>query len=206
MTDLNTLLDRLSRLHARVCPRQVLGLRIGLHGCELLGLEAPREDKRLLVFSETDGCFADGVSVATGCWVGRRTLRVVDFGKTAAVFVDTETQHALRIWPHPEARERAARAAPQAASRWHAFLEGYAALPASALLLAEPVLLTTPVDAIVGQPGIRVECARCGEEIMNGREVRVGGKTVCAGCAGGAYYIGTAPAQSGARSRDSSTT
>ena len=167
---------------------------MGLYAGDVLDLEVPRtHDKRLLVFSETDGCFADGVSVATGCWVGRRTLRVVDFGKTAAVFVDTDTGCAVRVRPHPAARERAARAAPQATSRWHAYLEGYATLPASALLLAEPVLLTTPVDAIVGQPGVRVECARCGEEIMNGREVR---KLVCAGCAGGAYYIGKVRAQS----------
>jgi formylmethanofuran dehydrogenase subunit E len=170
---------------------------MGLYAGDVLDLEVPRtHDKRLLVFSETDGCFADGVSVATGCWVGRRTLRVVDFGKTAAVFVDTDTGCAVRVRPHPAARERAARAAPQATSRWHAYLEGYATLPASALLLAEPVLLTTPVDAIVGQPGVRVECARCGEEIMNGREVHVGRKLVCAGCAGGAYYIGKVRAQS----------
>jgi formylmethanofuran dehydrogenase subunit E len=196
MTDLTALLDQLRPLHARLCPRQVLGVRVGLHGAELLGLEVPRtHDKRLLVFSETDGCFADGVSVATGCWVGRRTLRIVDFGKTAAVFVDTDTGRAVRVRPHPAVRERAARAAPYATSRWHAHLEGYATLPVSALLLAEPVLLTTPVDAIVGQPGVRVECARCGEEIMNGREVHVGLKLICAGCAGGAYYIGTARAR-----------
>jgi formylmethanofuran dehydrogenase subunit E len=45
----------------------------------------------LLTILETDGCAADGVSAATGCWVGRRTLRVEDFGKVAATFVDTQT-------------------------------------------------------------------------------------------------------------------
>ncbi len=192
MTHLAALLDQLSALHPRLCPRQVLGVRIGLYAGELLDLEVPRtRDKRLLVVVETDGCFADGVSVATGCWVGRRTLRVVDFGKTAAVFVDTDSGRAVRVRPHPAARQRAMQLLPDAPSPWHAYLEGYKRLPADALLLAEPVLLTTPVDTIVGKPGVRVECTRCGEEIMNAREVRIGGKPMCASCAGGAYYVST---------------
>ena len=44
----------------------------------------------------TDGCLIDGIAVATGCWVGNRTLRVVDYGKSAATFVDTATQRAPR--------------------------------------------------------------------------------------------------------------
>ena len=203
MTDLAAFLDQLCALHPRLCPRQVLGVRMGLYAGEMLDLEVPRKrDKRLLVFSETDGCFADGVSVATGCWVGRRTLRVLDFGKTAAVFADTRTGRAVRVRPHPAARERAACAAPQTPSRWHAYLAGYQCLPASELLLSEPVRLTTPVEAIVGEPGVRVECARCGEEIMNRREVQIGGKSMCANCAGGAYYIGSGRAQSNSHRMD----
>jgi formylmethanofuran dehydrogenase subunit E len=59
----------------------VLGVRIGLAAGEALDLDLPRADKRLLMLVETDGCFADGVSVATGCWLGRRTLRLVDYGR-----------------------------------------------------------------------------------------------------------------------------
>ena len=51
--------------------------------------ELPQTDKRLYTFVETDGCFADGVMVATGCSLGHRTLRLIDYGKVAATFVDT---------------------------------------------------------------------------------------------------------------------
>jgi formylmethanofuran dehydrogenase subunit E len=184
------LLDRVGALHAQLCPRQVLGVRMGLYGGELLDLEVPRNvDKRLLAFVETDGCFADGVSVATGCWLGHRTLRVLDFGKTAAVFVDTQTQRAVRVWPHPEAREHAAHRFSDAASRWHAYLEGYAVLPVATLLEWKPVVLATSLDTIIGDPGARVGCARCGEEIINGREIQIGSQVLCAACAGGAYYV-----------------
>lgn len=53
----------------------VLGVRIGIAGAASLGLEVPRDDKRLLVILETEGCFADGVEVTTGHTVGHPTLR-----------------------------------------------------------------------------------------------------------------------------------
>ncbi len=78
-----------------LCPRQVLGARMGLFGSQLLGIAISGNEKRLLVIVETDGCFADGVSVATSCTVGARTLRVIDHGKVAVVFVDTKSDRAV---------------------------------------------------------------------------------------------------------------
>jgi formylmethanofuran dehydrogenase subunit E len=83
--------------HHKICPRQVLGVRIGLLAGYLLEIAVPQPVKRLFAVVETDGCFVDGISAATGCYVGRRTLRVEDYGKTAAAFVDTLTEQALRI-------------------------------------------------------------------------------------------------------------
>ncbi len=181
--------ERLRPLHARLCPRQVLGARLGLYAAELLDLVLPQSDKRVLVFVEMDGCLADGVSVATGAWFGRRTMRLVDFGKAAATFVDTETGHAVRVSPHPAARHRAARAAPDAPSRWHAQLDGYATLPDRELLQWRFVRLTVPVAAILGQPGVRVTCRGCGEDVMNEREVLVNGWLYCRACAGERYCL-----------------
>jgi formylmethanofuran dehydrogenase subunit E len=63
-------------------------VRLELAGFTALGFDSPPDKKRLLVITETDGCFADGLSAATNCTVGHRTLRVEDYGKTAATFVD----------------------------------------------------------------------------------------------------------------------
>src|ERR1041384_2224346 len=94
-------------LHHHLCPRQVLGVRMGLLAGELLGLARPQTDERLLTIVETDGCAADGVAVACNCWVGHRTLRVEDFGKVAATFVDTLGGQAVRLVPRAQARQLA---------------------------------------------------------------------------------------------------
>ena len=108
MDQLTELLRESAARHRHLCPRQVIGARMGLLAGRVLGLAVPQEDKRLLTLVETDGCFADGVSVASGCWVGRRTLRVVDWGKIAATFVDTRTGRAVRLAARRAARTLAA--------------------------------------------------------------------------------------------------
>lgn len=180
-------------LHRHLCPRQVLGVRMGLHAGELLGLELPRMDKRLFVFVETDGCFADSVSVATGCWLGHRTLRLIDHGKTAATFVDTATGRAIRVWPHPAARRRAVDHVPGAPDRWHAQRDGYRVMPAGELLRAEPATLALDLAAIVSRDWKRVVCASCDEDVINERQVVIGGRPYCRGCAGERYYVPAAP-------------
>ncbi|MCC7209835.1 MAG: TraR/DksA C4-type zinc finger protein [Anaerolineae bacterium] len=187
-TTLTACLEQLTALHNHVCPRQVLGARIGLLAGELLGLDVPQRNKRLFAFVELDGCFSDGVAVASGCWLGHRTLRLVDFGKAAATFVDTNTGRAVRIWPNPESRERAAALRPDARDRWHAMLEAYQAMPVEDLLCSAEVALSVDLKAIISRPGVRVACARCGEEILNERERRLDGQIVCPACAGEAYY------------------
>lgn len=182
------LLAQSAEMHSHVCPRQVIGIRMGMWASELLTLDLPQSKKRLLTIVETDGCFSDGVAVATNCWVGRRTMRVEDYGKVAATFVDTKTQIAVRITPHPQARQEAAAFAPEANNRWEAMLYGYQRMPTSQLLIAETVTLNTPVATLISKAGVRAECQRCGEEIINERETQIAGETLCRACADGGYY------------------
>jgi formylmethanofuran dehydrogenase subunit E len=146
---LQELLQTSAALHNHLCPRQVLGVRMGIYAGELLALQVPQADKRLLVIVETDGCFADGVAAATNCWIGRRTMRVEDYGKAAATFVDTETGVALRLAPRREARQLAEEYAPDAANHWEAMLLGYQRIESPTLFHVQPVTLRTPLAQII---------------------------------------------------------
>ena len=167
---LEELLEESGALHSHICPRQVIGVRAGMLAARLFWVELPQTDKRLFAYVETDGCFADGVMVASGCRLGKRTMRLVDYGKVAVTFVDTRVGKAVRVWPNPAARERAWKYATDAPDNWHAQLEGYKRMPTCELLLFEDVRLLVPIEAIISQPGLRAVCEVCGEEIMNGRE------------------------------------
>ncbi len=186
MADLAELLKCVAARHRHLCPRQVLGARIGLAGLVALGME-PGE-RRLLVIVESDGCFADGVEVATGATVGRRTLRVVDHGKTSATFVNMVTGTAVRVRPRDGIRERALAHAPEERRRYFAQLQGYQRMPDEELLLFQPVRLVRPVSDWLGRRGARTRCARCGEEIINNREIQRENQTLCRACAGDRYY------------------
>ena len=185
---LTRLLEVSSARHTHLCPRQVLGARIGLAGASALGLDLPRRDKRLLVILETDGCFADGIEAATGCTVGHRTLRIEDYGKIAATFVDVETERTLRIAPQPDLRQRAFAYADGESRHYFAQLQAYQSMPDDELLTIQPIILTTPVQEIVSRAGVRVNCDACGEEIINEREVLLHGRVLCRACGWGSYY------------------
>ena len=186
--NLQPLLDLASRDHSHLCPRQILGVRIGLTGMAALGFDAPPTGKRLLVIAETDGCFVDGVSAATNCAVGHRTLRVEDYGKTAATFVDTQTGRAVRLAPVLDIRQRAFAYAPGETRHYFAQMAAYRIMPDDEMFTIAEVTLTTPIEAIISRPGLRVDCDVCGEEIMNEREIHQAGLTLCHACAHGGYY------------------
>lgn len=174
--------------HRHLCPRQVLGVRMGMYAAALLQLPCPQQNKRLFTFVETDGCFADGVAVATGCTLGHRTLRLIDFGKIAATFVDTMTEQAIRIYPALDSRQQAKALMPAARSRWHAQLTAYQIISDEQLFQVQPVSLSLSMKALISRPGVRVNCAVCGEEIINEREIICHGLTLCRACAGASYY------------------
>ncbi len=186
---LTTLLQRSAARHSHLCPRQVLGVRMGLAGLGALGIEAPVGREAALVLVETDGCFVDGIEIATGATVGHRTLRINDVGKIAATFASVISGRAVRISPRQSARECAWEYAPRADDRYAAQLTGYKVMPDGELFHFQEVALEPSVETLLSQPGLRATCSHCGDEIINGRELVVQGAVLCRPCAGYSYYL-----------------
>jgi formylmethanofuran dehydrogenase subunit E len=194
MYDLRPYLEEAGKLHSHLCPRLVLGVRMALAGALALGLEIPRQDKGLLVIAETDGCFLDGLAVTAGVSPGHRTLRIEDYGKVAATFVDVQTGAATRLAPRPDVRVRARDYAPGETRHYFAQLAGYQIMPDHELFSMTPVVLSTPVTDLISRAGVRTTCVVCGEEIINEREIVVDGMAYCRSCWGQTYYQVSAPA------------
>ena len=204
MENLTPLLELSAARHNHLCPRQVLGVRMGLAGADHLDLRAPVQGKRLIIIAETDGCFVDGLDVATGCNVGHRTMRIVDYGKVAATFVDKQSERAVRLAPQRDIREKAIQHSPDISKKYFAQLESYKTMPAEGMFTFQLVKLQQPISNFVSRAGVRINCSRCGEEIINEREIAKGGKAFCRSCAKEGYYSvlstqATSPSSNGKR-------
>src|SRR3954470_18787164 len=63
--------------------------------------------KRLITYVEIDRCATDAIAVVTGCRLGKRALKFLDFGKVAATFCDLRAPRAVRVVALESARDRA---------------------------------------------------------------------------------------------------
>src|ERR1700749_4648114 len=95
--------------HGHMCAGQILGLRMAVHGLQLLGIFEPEgaDRKRIVTFVEIDRCATDAIPVVTGCRLGKRALKFKDFGKVAATFCDLQDERAVRIVALDSAKDRA---------------------------------------------------------------------------------------------------
>ena len=110
MQDFDTLLNNSASAHGHLCPGQVVGVRMAMLGCRLIGLDEPTridQIKKLIVFVEMDRCTGDAVAYVTGVKLGRRSLKFMDYGIMAATFVNLETNTAFRVISTEEARDLA---------------------------------------------------------------------------------------------------
>ena len=176
--------------HGHMCAGQVLGLRLAIHGMELLGIEDPtgKDRKRLVSFVEIDRCATDAVTVVTGCRMGKRALKFRDFGKMAVTFCDVQSGRAVRVVAKESSKARAKELYPEIEDKNAQQMKAYRELPVADMFEHAWVKVNLPPEEMPGFKGPRVTCDTCGEGINFKREVVQHGKTLCKACAGERYY------------------
>ncbi|HEV2233789.1 MAG TPA: formylmethanofuran dehydrogenase subunit E family protein, partial [Terriglobia bacterium] len=108
MKSLEEYLTLAAQNHGHLCPGQVLGVRMAMLGLSALGITDPAaHQKHLVTYVEIDRCATDAISMVTGCRLGRRSLKFMDFGKLAATFVNFGTRRAVRVMARDDSRAKA---------------------------------------------------------------------------------------------------
>src|SRR5512141_2841153 len=94
------LLQESVKIHGHLCAGQVLGVRMSMLGLREIGIGEPKgaDRKSLIVFVETDRCATDAVQSVTGCSLGKRSMKFLDYGKMAATFLNLKTGRAIRVF------------------------------------------------------------------------------------------------------------
>lgn len=191
MQAFETLLDESARAHGHLCPGQVVGVRMAMLGCRLIGLDEPtRRDqiKKLIVYVEMDRCTADAVAHVTGVRLGRRSLKFADYGIMAATFLNLETGRAFRVISTEDARDLASVYAPDIAEKGPRQLAAYRQMPDSVLFRVQTVRVDLDECDLPGPTRRKVACSTCGQTIRDRREALLGDHPVCRPCSGICYF------------------
>ena len=170
------LLAEAGAFHGDICGGIRTGTRMTMCGLRLLGIGDPKgEDrKKLLVFVEIDRCATDAIMALTGCRPGKRNMKVKDFGKMAATFINLESGEAVRI----------------ASARKKEDDVDHAKASDEELFNITTVNVHLKPEDLPGKPVRACQCARCGETVLDGREIESAGETLCRPCFEKAnYYI-----------------
>ena len=180
MNDYQYFLDKVSEFHRGTCIGTALGTRITLAALRYLDLD-PRQDNRksIIAYVEIDRCMTDAVQAITGCSLGRRSLKHIDYGKFAATFINLKTGRAVR---------GTVKRAFSGQGDKEKTMREIAAIPDEELVTLDPVHIDVPENDMPGSPRERVYCSSCGERVVDGRHVEKDGIVLCRGCAGTSYY------------------
>ena len=190
MQSFDELLAISTKIHGHLCAGQVIGVRMAMAGLAYIGLDDPKgaDRKKLYVLVEIDRCATDAIQSVTGCSLGKRSLRWVDFGIMAATFVNLESGRAVRVTAREEARALADTYCPEIMDKYRRQLEAYRRMTLDELFTFQEVQVNLRDCDLPGRPLRRVPCADCGDWVQDCREVERGGRLLCRACAGERYW------------------
>ena len=190
MESFDELLDISTKIHGHICAGQVIGVRMSMLGLERIGIDDPKgaDRKKLYVLVEIDRCATDAIQSVTGCSLGKRSMRWMDFGIMAATFVNLDTGKAVRVTAREESRESSKKYCPEIENKYQQQLAAYKVMPEEELFAVQEVTVTIPECDMPGRPQRRVQCEQCGDHVQDSRDVEQEGRILCRACAGQRYY------------------
>jgi formylmethanofuran dehydrogenase subunit E len=197
--ELDELLREAEIAHGHLCAGQILGVRMAMLALHRLDIRDPRKKllpngelnpdrKRPVVFVEIDRCATDAIAVVTGARVGKRALKLRDWGKMAATFLDLNaelspnTYKAIRIVALESSKQLARDLYPDLGKNEQQ-MRAYRELPDEHLFSEQWVRVPLPASEFPGYKGERLACARCGEGINFDRFIERNNERLCLACA-----------------------
>ena len=164
--------------HGHLCAGQIIGVRMARMALKILGIDEPAGFRDLIVYVECDRCLTDAIGVVTGCKLGKRNLKCMDYGKSAATFLNLQDGKAIRVY-------RKMRAHIPDGTDLTSFFDSTSD---EELFSTAHVNVHYRPEDLPCKPLYAMTCPLCDEEVIDGRQVMQNGTLVCKACAGSAYY------------------
>jgi formylmethanofuran dehydrogenase subunit E len=169
-----TLLAQAGKFHGDICPGIQIGTRMAMCGLRNIGIGDPKgaDRKKLMVFVEIDRCATDAIMALTDCRPGKRTMKVRDYGKMAATFINLDSMKAVRLATIIDKKEADS----------HHELPDFTKTPDEGLFSITFVEVPLRPEDMPGKPLRRRQCSQCGESVMDGRDIETSSGTLCVPC------------------------
>ncbi|MGM0689904.1 MAG: FmdE family protein [Bacillota bacterium] len=183
------------RFHGHSCMGLAMGYRVS--ETALKALQSDRDiDEELVAIVENDSCAVDAVQFVTGCTMGKGNLFFVDHGKPVYTFMHRNGNKAVRIVArgldeekYPELTSLRKKISAGEATKEEK--ENFDRLMDKALqeYLAAPLEETVDFEMVECEPPLKarifnsIQCASCGEKVMEPRARVKEGQAVCIPCA-----------------------
>jgi formylmethanofuran dehydrogenase subunit E len=160
------------KFHGHECPGLAIGYRMATAAMEKL--ETMRaEDEELVAIVENDACGVDALQCVTGCTFGKGNLLFRDYGKRVYIVYSRSTRKGVRVLFHGKGIPEDLREDRSALTRW--ILNSTADTMLSVTLASVP----EPEPAKIRKS---IDCAFCGEAVMESRIRQLNQKPACIPC------------------------
>lgn len=181
------------QFHGHICPGLLMGVRVAEFAQKHLDISQER-DEELLAVVETNSCGVDAIQSILGCTFGKGNLIFRDYGKSVYTIASREKNRAVRIaqkfnsQPHPDSVRyqelncQSILTDAETAEKENllgAIFERLMSVPFEEIFTWREVKFDFPEKARIYPT---VQCAVCGEGVMEPRAARNGQIFVCPAC------------------------
>jgi len=165
--------EDLIAFHGHSCPGLAIGYRMSQAALAVLS-DSRAADEEIVAIVENDACGVDALQCLSGCTFGKGNLIFRDFGKQVYTLYSRNSGRGVRVVFSPRnVSENSRKDRDQ-------FIEWLLSAPEDDLVSLKEVRIDGPEPARIMKS---VQCAFCGESVMETRTRDISGQTACIPCA-----------------------
>lgn len=159
--------------HGHRCPGLAIGYRMAKAGLAFLS-DSRAADEEVVAIVENNACGVDALQCLSGCTFGKGNLIFKDYGKHVYTLYDRKSKRGVRIVFNARNVPKNVRKNRDQLINW------LLSAPEEEVVSLKEVKIDEPEPARIMNS---VECAFCGESVMETRTREINGKLACIPCA-----------------------
>jgi len=181
------------QFHGHICPGLLMGVRVAEFAQKHLDVNRDY-DEELLAVVETNSCGVDAVQAILGCTLGKGNLIFKDYGKNVYTIASREKQRAVRIAQKFKDRPNADSVRYRELNHKEVLTEAEAIEKENLLGVIFEKLMSMPFEEMFDWKDVdfdfpqkaqiypTVQCAVCGEGVMEPRAAKTEQGFICPSC------------------------